>query len=127
MPSGRPTKYTEELLDTAQEYAENDPPDGDVVHSIAGLAIYLGLSRSTVHAWAGDPAKTEFSDIVEQIAVKQERALLAGGLVGGYNASIAKLMLTKHGYADKVENDNVQRIDLSGLSDDELQAIVGNI
>ena len=121
----RPTKYTEELLERAREYVDSPPSDDDVVHSIAGLAIHLGIARDTVHAWAKDPEKGIFSDIVDDVLAKQERRLLAGGLTGGYNASIAKLMLTKHGYADKVENDNRHAIDLSHLSDEELQAIAG--
>jgi hypothetical protein len=36
---------------------------------------------------------------------KQERELLNGSLKGDYNATISKLMLTKHGYSDKVESE----------------------
>jgi len=33
----------------------------------------------------------------------QERKLVTGGLEGKYNPAITKMMLTKHGYSDKVE------------------------
>ena len=32
--------------------------------------------------------------------------LINGGLMGDFNASIAKVMMTKHGYSDKQEIDN---------------------
>ena len=35
----------------------------------------------------------------------QERSLVRGGLEGKYNPAITKMMLTKHGYSDKVEQD----------------------
>ena len=40
------------------------------------------------------------------MAALQERKLLSNGLTNEFNASITKLLLTKHGYTDKVENTN---------------------
>lgn len=77
---------------------------GDIIPSIAGLACYLGVARETIYDWRDKD--TEFSDIVKGILAMQERQLLNGGLSGDYNATISKLVLSKHGYTDKAEVDN---------------------
>jgi hypothetical protein len=103
---GRPTKWSEELEAKALEYVKNWQNTGkDVVPSIVGLCSYINVAKSTIYKWA-DENKGNFSDIVSQINESQEQHLMGGGLKGDYNASIAKLMLTKHGYHDKVEQDN---------------------
>lgn len=103
----RPTTYTKELLKRAKFYADSYEEAGDLVPSVAGLAIYLNISRETVYAWSKDPEKSEFSDIVSRLMAKQEIKLLHGGLDGSFNPTISKLMLSKHGYSEK------QDIDLS--------------
>ena len=99
--AGRPTKYSQELLDSAREYIENHIKYGDVVPSHAGLATEIGINRKTLYEWAKDPEKEEFSNILDECNRKQERLLLSGALVGDMNANIAKLMLGKHGYSEK--------------------------
>jgi hypothetical protein len=106
MPAGRPTDYTPELIEKAWAYANGGWEEvGDPVPSIAGLACEIGVSRETCHAWAKDETK-EFSDILKAIAQEQERNLVKGGLGGVFNASITKMMMTKHGYSDRVETDH---------------------
>ncbi len=102
-----PTKYTPEMIEKAQDYADNftEAPYNELIPSIAGLALALGLSRSTVYDWSNQKEKTEISYIVKQLMQKQEILLFSAGLTGNYNASITKLMLTKHGYNDKVDTD----------------------
>lgn len=111
---GRPTDYTPELLERARGYLEQLKPDVyDEVSktwdldlpSIASFAGYLGLSRETVHTWAKDPEKKEFSDIYLDILRKQEEVITRGSMGGRYNPTITKLLLTKHGYSDKTETD----------------------
>ena len=101
MPGGRPTLYTDELLEKAREYIENHVKYGDVVPSHAGLATEIGITRKTLYEWAKDSEKAAFSDILDECNRKQERMLLSGALVGDMNANIAKLMLGKHGYSEK--------------------------
>lgn len=48
MPGGRPTKYTDELLEMAEQYINVYKDEGDVIPSLAGLALYLGIARSTM-------------------------------------------------------------------------------
>lgn len=101
-PLGRPSKLTDELMKKAQDYADfGYEEQGDIVPSVAGLAVYLGIGRSTIY-----DNKDEFSDTLEQIQLKQEQKLINGGLIGSFNATIVKLMLSNHGYSDKQVIDN---------------------
>jgi hypothetical protein len=106
MSGGRPTVYGPEVLKKARGYLTSFKDMGDPVPSIAGLACVLGVVRETCHAWAKDPDKEEFSNILKELAQRQERELLSNGLAGNFNASITKMMMTKHGYSDKVEQDH---------------------
>jgi hypothetical protein len=105
MPGGRPTVYSDNMLEMARGYLTSFKDMGDVVPSIAGLACILGITRETCRAWGNDPEKAEFSVILNELAQRQERELLNNGLAGNFNAPITKMMLSKHGYSDKVEQD----------------------
>lgn len=107
MTAGRPTAYTPKLVKAAWNYV-NDGwiTAGDKVPTVAGLACEIGVHRDTCHEWAKDETK-QFSDILQAIAQKQERELVNNGLTGDFVAPITKMMLTKHGYSDKVEQDIV--------------------
>lgn len=100
MAGGRPTDYNEEILAKANDYLTNRPDD-EVVHTVAGLAVHLHISRETVYDWAKQDDKKEFSDIVVEILSNQERALVNKGLKGEFNSTIAKLLLAKHGYKEE--------------------------
>lgn len=105
MPVGRPTDYTPELVKKAWAYANGGWAEvGDPVPSVAGLACEIGIRRETCHVWAKDETK-EFSNILAKIAEEQERNLVRGGLSSAFNASITKMMMTKHGYSDAVKNE----------------------
>lgn len=118
MPAGRPTNYTPELVKAAWEYANGGwEKAGDPVPSIAGLACEIGIHRETLRLWSKDE-ENEFFGILNTIAEKQERNLVKGGLGGDFNAPITKMMLTKHGYSDRIEQDNTSSdgsMSLSGL------------
>lgn len=102
----RPTLYTKKLVKEAWKYVNGGWQEaGDPVPSVAGLACEIGVRRETCHAWAKDENK-EFSNILAEIAAIQERSLLRGGLHGDFNPSITKMMMTKHGYSDRVEQDH---------------------
>lgn len=102
MAGGRPTDYTPELLEKAKQYIYVPEAFGRAngdIPNLAGFALYLGISRPTVYEWAKE--HKEFSYIVDDILAEQEQMLLQKGLKGEYQPTIAKLMLTKHGYTDK--------------------------
>jgi hypothetical protein len=103
--AGRPSDYTPEIVEKAWAYVNGGWEEvGDPVPSVAGLACEIGIRRETCHAWAKDETK-EFSNILSAIAEKQERQLLRGGLSNVFNASITKMMMTKHGYSDATKNE----------------------
>jgi hypothetical protein len=105
MVSGRLTDYSNEIVEKAWEYVNGGwITAGDKVPSIAGLACEIGIHRETCYEWAKDKNKV-FSDILKAIAQKQERELLNNGLDGTFNPPITKMMLSKHGYSDRVEQD----------------------
>jgi hypothetical protein len=104
---GRPSDYTPEIIEKAWAYADGGWKDaGDRVPSVAGLACEIGVRRETCHAWARDE-NNEFSHILKVIAEKQERELLNNGLDGTFNPPITKMMLSKHGYSDRIEQDHI--------------------
>ena len=119
MPAGRPTKYSQEILDKSLDYLENYEKYGDAVPQIAGLSVHLKIARETLYEWSKQDDKTEFSDIFKQILEAQHKALVSGGLLGDFNPVITKLMLSKHGYSERTTQDlNINNY--SDLSDDEL-------
>ena len=103
MTSGRLSLYTPEIIEKAWEYVNGGwQVAGDKVPSVAGLACEIGIHRDTCYAWERDDDKV-FSDILKAIAGKQERELVNNGLDGTFTPTITKMMLTKHGYSDRVE------------------------
>lgn len=139
MPSGRPTDYSPAILKKAKAYL-NACKDEEVelvkqsgkgkngsykiienklkIHlpSIEGLARYLGVARSTVYKWRDE--HQDFSDMLEEILQEQHQRLLDNGLSGDYNSTIAKLVLSKHGYSDKQEVEHSGFVSLTTLFDE---------
>jgi len=109
MTAGRPTKYNGDVLNKTKEYVLNYHEYGDVVPSIAGLAMALGVSRETIYAWSKDGDRQEFSDTVRTILANQEKILLKNGLTGEFNPTITKLVLANHGYHDKLQTQVIEQ------------------
>ena len=108
-PVGRPTLLTEELIQKTKNYLIYDFENvDDVVPSVAGLAVYLGINKATLYEYVKIDSELgrELNDMLKAIQDKQEKMLLSGGLKSTFNSTITKLMLSKHGYSDKVETDH---------------------
>ena len=103
MPAGRPTKYTPELLAKCYEYLEIWKELGDMIPSHDGLQIYVGISNACLYDWAKHEDKKEFSELLEKILRLQRQELINKGLSGDFNSNITKLVLGKHGYHDKTD------------------------
>ena len=97
----RPTKYNAALVEKAQHYLDNYEEYDEVIPSAVGLALVLDITRSTLYEWAKDEDKKVFSDILDNINKKQEQVLLKNGLNNKFNSNITKLVLGKHGYQDR--------------------------
>ena len=104
--AGRPTDYSEEMLAKANDYLENYDNEeyGDKVPTVFALVGVLGVSRSTIYKWGGDPELKAFSDTLDAINAEQAKVLCNSGLDGTFNATIAKLMLHNQGLTDKTDN-----------------------
>lgn len=103
---GRPTKYNQQILERTALYTTDFEKFGDVIPSIAGLSLVLGVSRDTIHQWVKEEDKQDFSDMVKQLLAKQEQMAMCKGITGAWNATIVKLVLAKHGYTEKSEIDH---------------------
>lgn len=100
MPAGRPQEYNDTFTEKAKEYLKQTDLE---LPSVEGLAVFLEVHRSTIYDWKDK--FDEFSDIVEKILAEQAKSLMNNGLTGKWNSTISKLLLTKHGYSDKIEKD----------------------
>lgn len=122
--NGQPTAFGEHLFEGMDEYLKpyldyvdkldhEDAPTG--VPTLAGMGIRIGYSKSTLHGWKaldvveGDSVRTVenisyFSDVISLLEQLQEVYAVNRGLTGAYSAPIAKLVMARHGYADKVDN-----------------------
>jgi hypothetical protein len=106
---------------------------GDVVPQVVSLALAMGVSKAVIYQWAKDPDKKEFVDILTRVQQAQEQKLINGGLSGGFNPAVTKMLLCKHGYSDKVEQDHTSSdrsmtpkpsLDVSKLSTSALAEIL---
>lgn len=130
-PDGRPTKYSEKMLEMAWEYLESctdeiyDYVTGESsgerssstswqqkvkvkLPTYEGLCLKLAIDDDTMYAWA--EKYPEFSVTIKTIKRKQKEMLIAGGTSGLYNPLITKLVLaTNHGMSDKTEIDHTSK------------------
>ncbi len=100
----RPTKYSKEMVEKAYEYIRDYEQYGHMIPSIEGLAIVLDLHRDTLYDWSKQESK-EFSDILGKLLQMQQLKLIDGGLSNKFNSAITKLVLGKHGFHDKMDQD----------------------
>jgi hypothetical protein len=115
MALGRPTTFSPEVVERAKQYllSCSDTYDADTetwnveLPSIEGLALALGIWRSTVYEWK--EKHQDFADILEEILSAQAKRLIERSLGGKYNANIAKLALGKHGYHDTSAVDHTSK------------------
>lgn len=132
----RPAEYSNEVINKTKEYlalcgdvyyeVKQKPKLKDGVHigtedvvvtktklpTIEGLAVYLGIHRDTIYDWESQEDKKEFSDIISELRQRQADMLINNGLTGDYSPVIAKVLLTKHGYREGVENTGLNGKDL---------------
>ena len=105
-PVGGQTKYRDDFPDRIEAYVENFAAQGDEIPTVAALSVILGVTRETIHVWDSSGEYPELSNMLCKLRAVQERELMNKGLNGKFNAPITKLALHKHGYTDKVEQDN---------------------
>ena len=121
MATGRPTLYSDEMVEKALNYIENYREVGDQIPSAVGMALELGVAKSTLYKWA-ESDDTGFSDILAKCKDSQHRKLMNGGLSGDLNSNIVKLALGKHGYSDKQDLTHAGNVGVTDMTDDQLDA-----
>jgi hypothetical protein len=118
--AGRPTLYEPlKIAKAVQAYVEKRQ-EQKFLPTIEGLAVHLMVSRECLYEWAR--VHPEFSDILEQLKAAQADQLIQNGLVGYFNATITKLMLSKHGYKDASDITSGDK-PITPLSDGDREAI----
>jgi len=121
MKTGRPTKYSDEMIKKAEQYIKNckdeikqiisgmNEKSGNEFYkdklivnipTAEGLSLYLDVSRKTLYTWAEE--HDEFSHILDRMNAVQASRVINKAMSGDYNPLIAKLLLGKHGYKDQV-------------------------
>lgn len=120
---GRPTEYKESFVADAAKYLEQCEDEETEFHktrgeksdsydriltvklpTIEGFAIYLGASVKSLYTWSEQ--HPDFLQALEDIKDAQKERLLAKGLSGEYNPTIAKLILSSnHGMKEKTETE----------------------
>lgn len=118
MERGRPTAYKEEeVRQKLNEYLESctdkEYPildkEGNIVDfkvranipTIEGFALFLGVNKTTIYEWESN--QPSFSNDIGRLRQEQANRLVNKGLSGEYNPTIAKVLLTKHGYREGIE------------------------
>jgi len=115
--TGRPSEYTDALAKKAQKYLDGCVDSIEEYHktrgeksdsyerivrvklpTIEGLAIAIGINKTTVYEW--EKKYPAFSNVIEDLRNVQADRLLNNGMSGDYNPTIAKVLLTKHGYRE---------------------------
>lgn len=113
-PVGRPSKLTPALIQRATQYVVATEGHRTILPTVEGMARALGIHKDTIYEWAelvDVPAeqstlKQEFSDVVKDLKDAQAEKLMQLSLIGKYNPTIAKLILSgKHGYVEKTAQD----------------------
>ncbi len=131
---GRPTSYTEEILLKTITYVEScndidEDKESSIkakvnLPSIEGLAYEIKINRDTIYEWC--KVNKDFSDIIDDLKAKQARILLNKGLSGEYNSTIAKVLLTKHGYREGIETTDKDGEPLNNNIADAIAKAYGN-
>lgn len=125
---GRPSKLTLEVIAKAWKYLKDtesiSPTAGGLIPTKERLALELGVHRETMDQWA--KKNKDFSDILLTLERMQADRLIQYGLVGKYNPVITKLMLSKHGYVEKTEQDTNLKVVSPIMNIEGSDAVPGN-
>ena len=128
---GRPSKYTQELQDKADDYIMNwkernpfDDIESEAMPTNEALCMYLNIGESTLYDWSKEEGKEAFSDTLKRIKTEQKFYLYDKGLKNMTNPVITKMKLAiNHGEQEKqvIEQTNIY----DDMSEDQLKKIAG--
>jgi len=97
---GRPTKYRPEYCDLTKYLAHCEKKN--YLPSKCGLSAYLGVDEDTLTSWG--KKYPDFLGALKIVMVIEKRTLTDKGLLGLYNSTIAKLILSaNHGLMERLD------------------------
>ncbi len=105
--TGRPTSYSQTIVNQALKYLDDYQTEHQhPFPSLVGLCKVLGRGKTTFYRWwKEDKDKPEWGDIMETLNEIQELVLLNKSSIGALHPTIAALILGRHGYHKKVDNE----------------------
>lgn len=97
--TGRPTKYTNQILENVIEYTNNCVKLGTFL-TVEGLASTLGVGTRTLYDW--EKIHPDFSHALDILRDSQRQLLITNGLTGDYSSRFAIFLLkASHGMTEK--------------------------
>ena len=115
-PGGRPSEYKPEYvekLSLKQNESTTELP------TITGLSIYLGKVVNTLKNWSKE--QPEFLTALMMLQAYQKRELINRGLLGTYNSTIAKLILSSnHMMTERIDQTSGDEPMVKTLTEEEL-------
>lgn len=102
-------EYLASCVDTVEEFHKTRGEKSDSfdrilrvrIPTVEGLCLVLDIHKDTYYDW--EKKYPEFSDYTDRLRKLQASRLVEGGLSGNYNPTIAKVLLTKHGYREGID------------------------
>lgn len=102
MTAGRPSEYNPAFVEALETYLDTYKELDEVIPTREGFAISIGVSKPTVNRWGSE--HPELFAALELLDARQARELQNQGLLGTYNPTITKLMLSaNHGMREKTD------------------------
>ena len=106
------------IIEYFQTWAENKRPV-----TVAGLAVFLGIGKSTLHDYEKgtyDSEEHKFSDTIKMAKDYIENDKWEKALLGFYNAPVAIFDLkNNHDCKDKIENNNIGTTKIMVIDSDD--------
>ena len=121
-PGGRPSEYKPEYVEKVDEYIQlslKQNKSTTELPTLVGLAIYLDKVVNTLKNWSKE--HPEFLTALRKLQAYQERELINRGLLGTYNSTIAKLILSSnHGMTERIDQTSGNEPMLEPLTVEEM-------
>jgi hypothetical protein len=111
---GKAGILTPDLLDRMDRYLDERQWQDfhHVIPNLAAMCVLLGISSFTFRQWLDGDGSGEYRDRITKFYARlmdeQQAVLLAGGLSGAFNSTIAKVLLSKHGFSEKTSHEFTQ-------------------
>ncbi len=104
-PGGRPSEYKPEYVEKVDKYIQLSLKQNKTtteLPTLVGLAIYFDKVVNTLKNWGKE--HPEFLTALRKLQAYQKRELINRGLLGTYNSTIAKLILSSnHGMTERID------------------------